>query len=101
MLFMIALGVTTAGFAQRTQVHEEHQTLKKKKTTTTVTKQSKDSLTRDSAPILNDNGTTNSTGTIEGRSSTGRTADDSVTTYTVKKRKTTIKTVPNTSKKPN
>ena len=70
---------------------------KKSKTTTNVTPQSKDSLTRDSAPILNDNGTVSSTGTVDGRSSTGRTGDDSVVTYTKKKR--VIRTVPDTLRK--
>ena len=51
----------------------------------------KDSANAETGPILNDNGSVNSSGTIDGsRSSTGRPGAD--TTYSVKRRKTIIKT---------
>lgn len=52
----------------------------------------KDSANAETGPILNDNGTINSSGSIDGnRSSTGRPQADTATSYTVKRRKTVIK----------
>jgi hypothetical protein len=52
---------------------------------------SSDSLTKETGPILNDNGTINTTGTVEGsRSSTGRPDVDSTVSYTVKRKKKTV-----------
>lgn len=59
----------------------------------------KDSSNAETGPILNDNGSVNSTGTIDGRSSTGRPDADTTGSYSVKKRKTTIKAVPGGSRK--
>ncbi len=52
----------------------------------------KDSSNAETGPILNDNGTVNSTGSVDGsRSSTGRPEADSSSSYTVKRKKTIIK----------
>jgi len=52
----------------------------------------KDSANAETGPILNDNGTINSSGSIDGnRSSTGRPGADTATSYTVKRKKTVIK----------
>jgi len=64
----------------------------------------KDPVIKESAPVLNDNGNVNSTGTVDGsRSSTGRPGIDSTTSYT-RKRKRTITTggvvYPDTTRKP-
>ncbi|MCF0068899.1 hypothetical protein LZD49_00360 [Dyadobacter sp. CY261] len=51
----------------------------------------KDSANAETGPILNDNGAVNSTGSIDGsRSSTGR-PDADTTSYTVKRKKTVIR----------
>ncbi|GGM86859.1 hypothetical protein GCM10010967_19040 [Dyadobacter beijingensis] len=51
----------------------------------------KDSANAETGPILNDNGNVNSSGTIDGsRSSTGR-PDADTTTYTVRRKKTVIR----------
>lgn len=53
----------------------------------------KDSANAETGPTLNDNGNVNSSGTIDGsRSSTGRPNADTTTSYTVKRKKTVIKT---------
>lgn len=63
----------------------------------------KDSANAESGPILNDNGNISTTGTIDGRSSTGRPDTDTTTSYTVKRSKRTIRTggaiMPDTTKK--
>ncbi|WAC13596.1 hypothetical protein [Dyadobacter pollutisoli] len=63
----------------------------------------KDSANAESGPILNDNGNISTTGTIDGRSSTGRPGTDTTTSYTVKRSKKTIRTggaiMPDTIKK--
>lgn len=54
---------------------------------------SKDPVIKENAPVLNDNGNVNTNGTIESnRSSTGRPGSDTVSGYTVRKRKRVIKT---------
>jgi hypothetical protein len=51
----------------------------------------KDSANAETGPILNDNGNVNSSGTVDGsRSSTGR-PDADTTSYTVKRKKTVIR----------
>ncbi|MCF2504877.1 hypothetical protein [Dyadobacter fanqingshengii] len=63
----------------------------------------KDSSNAESGPILNDNGNVSTTGTIDGRSSTGRPDADTTGSYTVKRNKKTIKTggaiMPDTTKR--
>jgi hypothetical protein len=63
----------------------------------------KDSSNAETGPILNDNGSISTTGTIDGRSSTGRPDADSTTSYTVKRTKRTIRTggavIPDTTKR--
>ncbi|TDE15364.1 hypothetical protein [Dyadobacter psychrotolerans] len=58
--------------------------------TTTVTDVLKDTINKENGPILNDNGSISTTGTIDGRSATGRPADEQ-TGYTVKRSKKTIR----------
>ena len=67
--------------------------LKTEKDTSDVTAILKDSSNAETGPILNDNGSVSTTGTIDGRSSTGRPDADTATSYSVKRSKTTIKTV--------
>ena len=52
---------------------------------------SKDPVIKESAPVLDDKGELNTTGTVDGsRSSTGRPGADTTSGYTVRKRKRTI-----------
>jgi hypothetical protein len=95
----ICFFASTAAFCQ---VNEKKQTTNdetyRRKTTTRTTKTigSKaeiDSIKKVTAPILNDNGSTNTTGAIEGnRSSTGRPGADTTVSYTVRKRKKVVQT---------
>ena len=67
---------------------------KKVKRTTTSTNPAdiiKDTLNKDSGPILNDNGSISTTGTIDGRSSTGRKGADTLTNYSVRKNKKSVR----------
>ncbi|MCE7066096.1 hypothetical protein [Dyadobacter sp. CY326] len=63
----------------------------------------KDSTNAESGPILNDNGNVSTNGTIDGRSSTGRPDADTTGSYTVKRKKKTIRTggsiMPDTTKR--
>lgn len=53
---------------------------------------SKDPVIKENAPVLDDKGELNTTGTVDGsRSSTGRPDADTTAGYTVRKRKRTIK----------
>ena len=58
--------------------------------TTTVTDVLKDTINKENGPILNDNGNISTTGTIDGRSATGRPAEEQ-NGYTVKRSKRTIR----------
>jgi hypothetical protein len=54
---------------------------------------SKDPVIKENAPVLDDKGEVNTTGTVDGsRSSTGRPDADTSAGYTVRRRKRTIKT---------
>lgn len=54
---------------------------------------SKDPVIKENAPVLNDNGNVNTSGTVDGsRSSTGRPGADTTAGYTVRRRKKTITT---------
>jgi hypothetical protein len=86
------------------RVREEKSSLRKARTDTSdVTAIIKDSSNAETGPILNDNGTVSTTGTIDGRSSTGRPDADSTTSYTTKRSKKTIKqagaVLPDTTRK--
>ena len=100
LLTILLAGVSYTGIAQtqpsqdskKGQATYQSRTYKK---TMRLTK--KDSIkTKENAPILNDNGTSGTTGTIDGRSSTGRPGADTTVNYTVKRKKTTIKTIDGT-----
>lgn len=61
----------------------------------------KDSANAETGPILNDNGNVNSSGTVDGsRSSTGRPETDTVTSYSVKRKKKVIAPAPSIEKSP-
>jgi hypothetical protein len=64
---------------------------KVKRTTTGTNVQDviKDTINKETGPILNDNGTISTTGTIDGRSSTGREPDKQNETKVRKKKKVT------------
>jgi len=70
--------------------------------TTTVTDVLKDTINKENGPILNDNGSISTTGTIDGRSATGRPAEEQ-NGYTVKRSKKTIRsggaTIPDSTKR--
>lgn len=54
---------------------------------------SKDPVIKENAPVLNDNGNVNTSGTVDGsRSSTGRPGADTTAGYTVRRRKKTVTT---------
>lgn len=99
---ILALTVPACAFAQSSDAssrsaRQEQKYQRKTKTHHVKTADSsdlnailKDSANAETGPILNDNGSVNSSGTIDGsRSSTGRPGAD--TSYTVKRRKTIIK----------
>ncbi|WP_149240044.1 hypothetical protein [Dyadobacter sp. 32] len=98
-IMMIILAMSAPAFLFAQSESGSHQTYQRKtvrKSTKHLTR--KDSLkTKENAPILNDNGTSSTTGTIDGRSSTGRPGADTLTSYSVRKKKTTVKTVDGTS----
>ncbi|MCE6987615.1 hypothetical protein [Dyadobacter sp. CY323] len=99
-IIVIVLLSASNSFSQKTRyterTHETRTSLKKvRKDSSDVTAILKDSANAETGPILNDNGSVSTTGTIDGRSSTGRpdaepTQTDTTTTYTVKK---TIRTL--------
>ena len=98
MLIILAISAPSWSMAQSASGSKEtYQRKTVRKSTKHLTR--KDSLkTKGSAPILNDNGTTSTTGTIDGRSSTGRPGADTLTSYSVRKKKTTVKTVDDTTR---
>lgn len=94
----------------RTESKKSERTYQKKSSriktstdTSDVTAIIKDSSNAESGPILNDNGNVSTTGTIDGRSSTGRPDADTTGSYTVKRNKKVIKTggsaMPDTTKR--
>ena len=99
-IIIIVVLCATESFSQKTRYSERttetRTTLKKtRKDSSDVTAILKDSANAETGPILNDNGSVSTTGTIDGRSSTGRpdaskTEADTTTSYTVKK---TIRTL--------
>ena len=93
---------TESGKSERT-FQKKSSRLKSTTDTSDVTAIIKDSSNAESGPILNDNGNVSTTGTIDGRSSTGRPDADTTGSYTVKRNKKTIKTggavMPDTTKR--
>jgi hypothetical protein len=94
MMSLFIFAAPAAVYSQSKTSGESVQTYQKRtyRKTTRITK--KDSMKiKENGPILNDNGTTSTTGTIDGRSSTGRPGSDTLVNYTVKRKRTTVKTV--------
>ncbi|WP_031527368.1 hypothetical protein [Dyadobacter crusticola] len=91
-LIITVLFITASqSFAQKSRYTErttETRTSLKttKKDSSDVTAILKDSSNAESGPILKDDGSVSTTGTIDGRSSTGRPDADTTTSYTVKKK---------------
>ncbi|WP_439556722.1 hypothetical protein [Dyadobacter sp.] len=95
--FIIALVLFSASnsFSQKARYTErtsETRTSLKtvKKDSSDVTAILKDSSNAESGPILKDDGSVSTTGTIDGRSSTGRPDADTTTSYTVKRKVRTL-----------
>ncbi|MDR6806112.1 hypothetical protein J2Y45_003304 [Dyadobacter sp. BE34] len=104
LLMALLLTIPAWGFAQsgdastRSSRHEQKYQRKTKRHQVKTADSSdlnailKDSANAETGPILNDNGTINSSGSIDGnRSSTGRPQADTATSYTVKRKRTVIK----------
>ncbi len=92
-LTILLFAMSAAVFAQTKETSHGQRVYKQKTTRNTTRLTYKDSIkTKENAPILNDNGTTSTTGTIDGRSSTGRPGADTLVSYSVKRKKTTIRT---------
>ncbi|MCF0062493.1 hypothetical protein MUK70_01935 [Dyadobacter chenwenxiniae] len=103
LLITLVLMAPAVAFSQsresKTESKKSERTFQKKssraKTSTDTSDVSaiiKDSSNAESGPILNDNGNVSTTGTIDGRSSTGRPDADTTGSYTVKRNKKTIRT---------
>lgn len=109
MLVLATVSAPLLSHAQSRSSREETTYHKKKSSRKVSTDTSdigailKDSSNAETGPILNDNGSISTTGTIDGRSSTGRPDVDSTSSYTVKRSKRTIRTggaiMPDTTKK--
>jgi hypothetical protein len=103
--FFLAPALSFAQKGKSTErVYEKRTSIRKARTDTSdVSAILKDSSNAETGPILNDNGTVSTTGTIDGKSSTGRPDADTTTSYTVKKSKKTIRTggavLPDTTKR--
>ncbi|CAG5068609.1 hypothetical protein DYBT9623_01341 [Dyadobacter sp. CECT 9623] len=106
ILLALLFAAPALTFAQSSESKKSAREYRKRTTTSRSTRDTsdvsailKDSSNAETGPILNDNGSVNSTGTIDGRSSTGRPDADTTGSYSVKKRKSTIKAVPGGSRK--
>ncbi|MCF2488775.1 hypothetical protein [Dyadobacter sp. CY347] len=102
LTIMMVLTAPTIAFSQsrdnKTESKRSERTFQKKSSrvssttdTSDVSAIIKDSSNAESGPILNDNGTISTSGTINGRSSTGRPDADTTTSYSVKRNKKTIR----------
>jgi hypothetical protein len=110
IMTMLFLAPSMLCFSQNRTKSETDTTYHKRTTrktttigTTTPTDIIKDTINKENGPILNDNGSISTTGTIDGRSSTGRTDADTLVGYKVKRTKKTIRndgrSVPDSSRK--
>ncbi|WP_026630371.1 hypothetical protein [Dyadobacter alkalitolerans] len=114
LMIMTVLAAPTIAFSQsrdnKTESKRSERTFQKKSSrlssstdTSDVSAIVKDSSNAESGPILNDNGTVSTNGTINGRSSTGRPDADTTTSYSVKRNKKTIRSggtaTPHTTKR--
>lgn len=96
-IFFFTVGSTFAQSTVRKDSVQNQKGYQKKTYRKTTRLTYKDSIkSKENAPILNDNGTSSTTGTIEGRSSTGRPGSDTLVNYSVRRKKTTIRTVDGT-----
>ena len=88
----VSFSQENASRKNRADSARSRQTYQNKTTRKTVTTET-NTIRKENAPILNDNGSVNTTGAIDGsRSSTGRPDADTMTTYSVKKTKRTVTT---------
>ena len=95
ILFLIAPLISFSQEAEKKEKAGSVRTYQRKtyKKTTTVGTSSTDTIRKENAPILEDNGSVNTTGIVDGsRSSTGRPDADTMVNYSVKRKKTTIST---------
>jgi hypothetical protein len=96
ILTLTLLSAPLLTFAQQQDTLYYKKKVKRTTTSTTVNDILRDTINRESGPILNDNGNVNTTGTIDGRSSTGRNGSDTLTNSTVRKSRKTIRNVERT-----
>lgn len=87
LLILTLLSAPVVSFAQQQDTIYYKKKVKRTTTTTNPADIIKDTLNKDTGPILNDNGSISTTGTIDGRSSTGRKGSDTLTNYSVRKNK--------------
>lgn len=90
ILFIAAVvAFPVVSFAQGQDTIYYKKKVKRTTTGTNVQDVIKDTINKETGPILNDNGTISTTGTIDGRSSTGREPDRQNETKMRKKKKVT------------
>ncbi|WP_221391611.1 hypothetical protein [Dyadobacter sp. NIV53] len=106
ILIILLFTVPAASYAQ-TKSSSSGETTYQRKTTKRTTKtgiSAVDTIRKENAPVLEDNGSVNTTGIVDGnRSSTGRPDADTMVNYSVKRTKRTIVTggvaMPDSTKK--
>jgi hypothetical protein len=91
LLIMSLLSAPVLCMAQQQDTIYYKKKVKRTTKTTSATDIIKDTINRDAGPILNDNGSISTTGTIDGRSSTGRKGSDTLTNSSVRKSRKTIR----------
>lgn len=104
LLIILFFTVPVVSFSQTKSKSGESTYQRKTRRTTTSGGTSIDTIRKENAPVLEDNGSVNTTGIVDGsRSSTGRPGADTTVGYTVKRKKKIIYTegtvLPDTTKK--
>ena len=105
ILVILFFTIPVVSFSQTRSTKSGESTYQRKtRKTTTSGGTSIDTIRKENAPVLQDNGNVNTTGIVDGsRSSTGRPGSDTLVNYTVKRKKKTIYTegtvLPDTAKR--
>ena len=92
ILIILFFTIPVVSYSQTTTTKSsETYQRKTRKTTTSNSAAAADTIRKENAPVLEDNGSVNTTGIVDGnRSSTGRPDADTMVNYSVKRTKKTI-----------
>ena len=92
ILIILFFTIPVVSYSQtRTSTSSETYQRKTRKTTTKNSAAAADTIRKENAPVLEDNGSVNTTGIVDGsRSSTGRPDADTMVNYSVKRTRKTI-----------